>query len=809
MRGRFLLFVLLILGIAAAACTPFTGTGATGTEPGCFTKDFSGAGTLQVWSEEGASIDVSCLGESGSSVTGVFGGGSCTFSVDSDKFYGINTFFAPASLALNGATCSPGDEQCINNVRWVCFGSSQGTMLLQDGSCKGTEMQCAPSGGLRCFHDDTYKCVGVPLSWDFFGSGCAGRSSGDEISTTQWTNWQHSISKADQYIQENEETEEEFSEQVEPWTKYVWDTPGLFSGEAEQGGMCSATYYNYEELQCKADFAERVDVQVSGGFGFSFNSGIASGWSGCNTDSLNVLKEYVETYEGDSDTFDNAMGDEEELLFQSLSGAMNPKGDCDKLEEGINDKRTTQRMEGYREAGSSHTSYSVNVFEDGKMAQVSYLESLGPTSADYTALENCRECQRKFDQVSQEFFYLANPEERELEWVDNIGLGLVGVELVSGAACAGTWWALGGACWVTGAAGVLEFAADMYSGGKRVESAVGDGDWSRLGFNLVFLGVSAAPVLTGGGARKITKGIFGILDDVPLLARKLDVTEDAITALYRGFDASDTRKFTTLVKGSGPEAGEAVIEAVIKSGVKLDDAIYAFKHGPEGLDLLTRAQKTGAIDDVMRLLTNADTTTVKKVLSMSEDGVASVPDLARVFNKYDDVGLEALKQTDVILKLGDDGAAVFKGSKQSGGEVLSAVSEGLSMDKLKAAKGADLVDVEKVLDRAAGGGKIFDYTARVGGEIKPVSVKRIVTETLDDRKATSKISNALSDMGSASKNLPGGKTYSEKSILHVLVRNSGDKQVVEGAFKTLVQQSPDLAKKFELVADVVPSSLLH
>ncbi|MFC2174668.1 hypothetical protein ACFLQ2_02250 [archaeon] len=209
MRGRNharALLVLLLVGVAAAQCIQFTGTGVTGTEPGCFTKDFPGAGTLAVWSDEGASIDVSCLGQSGSSVTGVFGGGSCTFSVDGDGFYTINTFFAPASLALTGATCSPSEEQCINNVRWVCFGSSQGTMFLQDGSCKGTEMQCAPSGGLRCFHGDAYKCMGVPLSWNFFGGECAGSSSGDTISTTQWTSYQHGLNaKAEQHMKENEE----------------------------------------------------------------------------------------------------------------------------------------------------------------------------------------------------------------------------------------------------------------------------------------------------------------------------------------------------------------------------------------------------------------------------------------------------------------------------------------------------------------------------------------------------------------------------------------------------------------------------
>ena len=80
---------------------------------------------------------------------------------------------------------------------------------------------------------------------------------------------------------------------------------------------------------------------------------------------------------------------------------------------------------------------------------------------------------------------------------------------------------------------------------------------------------------------------------------------------------------------------------------------------------------------------------------------------------------------------------------------------------------------------------------------------------MDSRKATLKLTDMVDDINLAAKNLPKGVEYSEKSILHVLVRTDADKQTVKSAFKTMSELDVGKYGNIELVVDTVPGSLLR
>ncbi len=606
-----LLLLLLFVGFSSAACIELSGSlnGFSGVGSVCYFKSFSGPGTLQVWSEEGVFVDVSCLGEGGSDVSGLIGGGECVFGVDEGVGYTVKLNFIPVVYSQSAGVCSAGESQCVNGVRWVCFGSSEGTVLLRDGSCVGTELPCAEDK-LRCFHGVTYQCQGN-LGWKQFGSGCVG-GNGETYDMGQWVSFQHGLNAvSDDHEKQNKEAADLLTQKER--TEVRGNVPVDFLGMWAPGEMCYAPVYNYDEGVCESSFGYE-DKSLTQKLGYGSFGGISQGWSNCDYESLRALREYTENFDV---SVKSSITNEEEDLFQMWVMSVEPAEECNSLQSAIDTMNRQQLDEKNRAYYTTSTTAYGTTLENGEFQQIQLWEARGPSERDISSLSDCQDCQKLFDRVSREFYYLNYPNERLFEVLDDFSLAMTAVEVGSGAACAGTWWAAGGACWVTGGAAVLELGADIIAGGGRMGISLIDGDVSRFGTNAVFTGVAVLPFVSGG----VVKKLFGVIDELPIFARKIGVPETAVRKFFQELaeNSDQAKRFTKLIDDSGPEAAEAIIEVVTKHGTHLDDAMNTLtKHGDEGLDLLKKGVSSQGLDEVGDVLDELKRTRPTKIGDVNE-----------------------------------------------------------------------------------------------------------------------------------------------------------------------------------------------
>ena len=171
--------------------------------------------------------------------------------------------------------------------------------------------------------------------------------------------------------------------------------------------------------------------------------------------------------------------------------------------------------------------------------------------------------------------------------------------------------------------------------------------------------------------------------------------------------------------------------------------------------------------------------------------------------EFDDLfGITVRNVDELTSQLSPNGKRVLAGSIADGDNAITArVSEALSFSNFEK-RGATLKYTEQMM----GSGKKFDFVINLNDENYPVSVKRLITETPSLNNVRDKLLESIGEMSISRNNLPND-LYSEYNVLHYLVKNQREVDIMNQVFLQLIDNG-EISDNVKLVITKVPDYIM-
>ena len=112
----------------------------------------------------------------------------------------------------------------------------------------------------------------------------------------------------------------------------------------------------------------------------------------------------------------------------------------------------------------------------------------------------------------------------------------------------------------------------------------------------------------------------------------------------------------------------------------------------------------------------------------------------------------------------------------------------------------------KYTEQMMGSGKKFDFVINLNDENYPVSVKRLITETPSLNNVRDKLLESIGEMSISRNNLPND-LYSEYNVLHYLVKNQREVDIMNQVFLQLIDNG-EISDNVKLVITKVPDYIM-